>query len=40
MSRIYGGIHFDNGNDAGLHMGRQIGAQVYAKSRRYWEGMM
>ena len=38
MSRIYGGIHFDNANNAGLAAGRQVGAQVFAKAQRYWQG--
>jgi len=39
MSRIYGGIHFDNANGAGLALGRQVGAQVLAKARSHWDGV-
>lgn len=37
-SRLYGGIHFYEGNVAGLALGRKVGAQAYEKARRYWEG--
>jgi hypothetical protein len=30
MSRLYGGIHFRSGNEAGLAQGRCIGARVLA----------
>jgi hypothetical protein len=39
MSRIYGGIHFDNANDAGLALGRKIGAQTFAKAKIHWDGV-
>ncbi len=38
ISRLYGGIHFDDGNNAGLDLGRKAGAQAYAKAKSYWEG--
>jgi hypothetical protein len=38
ISRVYGGIHFDNANAAGLALGRQVGAAVFAKAKRLWEG--
>jgi hypothetical protein len=38
MSRIYGGIHFDNGNAAGRTLGRQVAAQVLAKAQALWLG--
>jgi hypothetical protein len=38
LSRIYGGIHFDNGNNAGRTLGRQVGAQVFAKAQALWLG--
>ena len=38
MSRIYGGIHFDNGNESGLAMGRQVGAGAFLKAQAYWSG--
>lgn len=38
QSRIYGGIHFDDGNIAGLDPGRKVGAQAYTKAKSYWEG--
>jgi len=40
MSRIYGGIHFDNANNAGLAMGQQVGAQAFAKAKQYWDGTL
>jgi hypothetical protein len=38
ISRVYGGIHFDKGNIAGRALGRQVGAQVFAKAQALWEG--
>ena len=38
VSRIYGGIHFDDGNVAGLELGRKVGEQAYAKAASYWLG--
>ena len=38
ISRIYGGIHFDDGNNAGLDLGRKIGAQAFTKAKSYWDG--
>jgi hypothetical protein len=38
LSRIYGGIHFDNANTAGLDLGRKVGAQVFDKAQAYWQG--
>jgi hypothetical protein len=38
MSRVYGGIHFENGNLAGQSMGRRVGAQAYDRARRLWLG--
>jgi PAP2 superfamily len=38
VSRIYGGIHFDDGNEAGLDLGRKVGAQAFAKAKSYWDG--
>lgn len=38
VSRLYGGIHFRQGNEAGLAMGRGIGEQVWRTARRYFEG--
>lgn len=37
-SRLYGGIHFYEGNIAGLSLGRQVGAQAYEKAFGYWTG--
>lgn len=39
-SRLYGGIHFYEGNVAGLALGRKVGAQTYDKARRHWEGTL
>jgi hypothetical protein len=38
ISRIYGGIHFEDGNNAGLELGRKVGVQAYNKAKSYWEG--
>ena len=38
LSRIYGGIHFDNANIDGQKMGSQVGAIVYAKAEKLWQG--
>ena len=38
ISRLYGGIHVQDGDRHGRVMGKQIGAQAYALSERYWLG--
>jgi hypothetical protein len=38
MSRRYGGIHFAEGDLEGRRMGRKIGALVWAKAERLFEG--
>jgi hypothetical protein len=38
ISRIYGGIHFDSGNTAGQTLGRQVGAQAFARAQALWLG--
>jgi hypothetical protein len=38
ISRLYGGIHFDNANDAGLELGLKVGALAFAKAQQYWRG--
>ena len=37
-SRLYGGIHFYEGNVAGLALGRKVGAQAFDKAQGYWSG--
>lgn len=37
-SRLYGGIHFYEGNVAGLSLGRQVGAQAFERAQAYWSG--
>jgi PAP2 superfamily len=37
-SRLYGGIHFYEGNVAGLILGEKVGAQAFAKAAQYWNG--
>ncbi len=37
-SRIYGGIHFYEGNVRGLELGQKVGAAVFEKAQSYWEG--
>ena len=38
MSRLYGGIHFVDGNREGLTLGRKVGALAFEKARTLWEG--
>ncbi|MGI9038552.1 MAG: vanadium-dependent haloperoxidase [Gemmatimonadota bacterium] len=38
QSRLYGGIHFRQGNEAGLTLGRQVGRLVWAKALSYIDG--
>jgi hypothetical protein len=37
-SRLYGGIHFCEGNVAGLELGRVVGEAVYNKAEQLWNG--
>lgn len=37
-SRIYGGIHFQDGDHRGRTMGSEIGPQAYQKAASYWNG--
>ena len=34
MSRLYGGIHFTNGDQAGRTLGRKVGAQVLLRPKK------
>jgi hypothetical protein len=38
MSRLYGGIHFSNGNEFGKSMGRIIGKNTFDKASTYFAG--
>ncbi|MFN7919881.1 MAG: vanadium-dependent haloperoxidase [Bryobacteraceae bacterium] len=38
-SRLYGGIHFYEGNVAGLELGRKVGQQAFAKAKNFWDGI-
>jgi len=38
LSRIYGGIHFQDGDHRGRAMGAQIGPQAFQKAQAYWNG--
>jgi hypothetical protein len=38
ISRVYGGIHFDASNAAGMQLGRKVGALTYAKAEGLWQG--
>ncbi len=38
ISRLYGGIHFQDGDLRGRAVGRQVGAQAYALAESYWGG--
>ena len=37
-SRLYGGIHFYEGNVAGLDIGEKVGAAAYVKAQDLWSG--
>jgi len=37
-SRLYGGIHFYEGNVVGLDLGRKVGEAAYAKAQDLWSG--
>jgi len=37
-SRLYGGIHFYEGNVVGLELGKKVGANAFAKAEKYWTG--
>jgi hypothetical protein len=37
-SRLYGGIHFYEGNVAGLALGRKVGIQAFVRAQDYWTG--
>jgi hypothetical protein len=38
LSRIYGGIHFRQGNEEGLILGRKVGNEVWRKAQTYFAG--
>ncbi|MBD2312466.1 vanadium-dependent haloperoxidase [Desertifilum sp. FACHB-1129] len=38
MSRIYGGIHFHDGNVNGIRLGRQVGEQVWQRAQFFIQG--
>jgi hypothetical protein len=38
ISRLYGGIHFQDGNIEGQKMGRKIGVKVWQKAQSYFDG--
>ncbi|MEO1181989.1 MAG: PEP-CTERM sorting domain-containing protein, partial [Cyanobacteria bacterium J06636_28] len=38
ISRIYGGIHFDDGDLNGRTLGRQVGNKVFARSQLLLQG--
>lgn len=37
-SRIYAGLHFPAADSAGRTLGARVGAAVFEKAKRYWEG--
>ena len=37
-SRLFGGIHFYEGNVAGLDLGRKVGDKVFTKAEKHWLG--
>jgi hypothetical protein len=38
LSRLYGGIHFKNGNEHGLDVGARVGEKVWARASDLWNG--
>lgn len=40
LSRLYGGIHFKDGDQRSRVMERQCGAQAWEKAKAFWEGRM
>jgi len=38
LSRLYGGIHIQDGDLQGRRMGKQIGSQAFALAEQYWQG--
>ena len=38
LSRLYGGIHFRNGNEGGLALGAEVGALVFEQAQQFIEG--
>ncbi len=38
ISRRYGGIHFETGDQVGRVLGRQVAAQAWEKAQSYWNG--
>lgn len=37
-SRLYGGIHFYEGNVSGLVLGKKVGENAFTKAQQYWNG--
>jgi hypothetical protein len=37
-SRLYGGIHFYEGNVAGLELGKRVGENAFIKAQQFWTG--
>lgn len=40
LSRLYGGIHFQDGDLRGREMGRHIGQQTFMLAEQYWTGTL
>lgn len=40
LSRVYGGIHFDNADKAGRELGALVGNAAYEKAYCYWSGTL
>ena len=38
MSRLYGGIHFEDGNLDGQALGKKVGEKAWAKCQQLWKG--
>lgn len=39
-SRLYGGIHFYEGNVAGLEMGKKVGVKAFNQAKGFWTGII
>ncbi len=38
MSRLYGGIHYEDGNIRGLDLGKKVAGKVWEKAENLWKG--
>ena len=40
LSRLYGGIHFQDGDLQGRKLGKIVGSTAFAKAKNYWDGVI